>query len=107
MPNRNIRRLRTKKKLDYNQPTVIVFRSNKHILAQLLEPKTKKVTFTAHSAKVGQGTKSDRAALVGKEVAKKIKDLKYDKVLFDRNGFVYHGRIKALAEAIRQENITI
>jgi large subunit ribosomal protein L18 len=107
MPVRQIRRLRTKKKLNYNLPTVVVFRSNKHILAQLMEPGSKKILFTASSDNLKKGTKSEKATEVGKEAAKQIKKLKYDRVLFDRNGFVYHGRVKALAEAIREENISM
>ncbi len=107
MPIRNIRRLRTKKKLSYNLPTVIVFRSNGNILAQLMEAETKKTLFTVSSNNLKQGTKTDRAAKVGKEVGKQMKKLKFDRALFDRNGFVYHGRVKALVEAIRAENVTI
>lgn len=107
MPVRQIRRLRTKKKLSYTTPTVLVCRSNKNILAQILEPNTKKVLFTASSESLKKGTKTEKATQVGKEMAKQIKKLKYDHIHFDRNGFIYHGRIKAIADAIREENITI
>jgi large subunit ribosomal protein L18 len=83
----------------------LVFRSNKNILAQLLEPTTKKVLFTIGSEKFKSGTKTERATQVGQEAAKQLKKLKFERVHFDRNGFEYHGRVKAVAEAIRQENI--
>lgn len=107
MPIRQIRRLRTKKKLNYNHPVILVFRSNQNISAQLLEPVTKKILFTINSSKIKTGNKTEKAVAVGKEVAKKLKDMKYDRVLFDRNGFIYHGRIKAVADSIREEKITI
>ncbi len=107
MPLRKIRRLRTKKKLDYNRPVVIVHKSNKNVTAQLLEPKTKMVLCGFNSSKIKKGTKTEKAIEVGKQIAQKIKEFKYDSVLFDRNGFLYHGRIKAIADAIRSENITI
>ena len=51
--------------------------------------------------------KIEMSKIVGESLAKKIKDAKIDRIIFDRNGYKYHGRIKALTEAVRSANITI
>lgn len=107
MPARSVRRLRSKRKLNYHRPVIVVYRSNKNILAQLMEPVTKRILFTVNSNGIETGTKTEKAIMVGKMVAEKLKQMQYTRVLFDRNGFVYHGRIKALAESLREEGIVI
>lgn len=85
------------------RPRLSVFISNKHITAQLIDD-TKHATL-AHATTVGQkqvaGTMSERAAFVGTEIAKKAKLKKVSRVVFDRNGRLYHGRVKAVADAAR------
>jgi large subunit ribosomal protein L18 len=107
MPSRLIRRLRTKKKLNYNYPVVVVYKSNKNTTVQLLEPVTKRVLVGFVSNNLNNKTKTEKAVEVAKLLAEKIKQLNYSKVLFDRNGFLYHGRVKAVADTIRAAGIEI
>ena len=85
-------------------PRLCVFRSEKHIYAQLINDEKNK-TIAAGSDldfKKNSGSKIDKAKEVGKLIAKKAKDLKIEKVVFDRGGYKYHGRIKAVAEGARE-----
>ena len=107
MPSRLIRRLRTKKKLNYNYPVVVVYKSNKNTTVQLLEPITKRVIVGFVSNNLNNKTKTEKAVEVAKLLAEKIKQLNYSKVLFNRNGFLYHGRVKAVADTIRAAGIEI
>jgi len=107
MPSRLIRRLRTKKKLNYSYPVVVVYKSNKNTTVQLLEPVTKRVIVGFVSNNLNNKTKTEKAVEVAKLLVEKIKQLNYSKVLFDRNGFLYHGRVKAVADTIRAAGIEI
>ena len=88
-------------------PRLSVYRSTKHISAQVIDDKTGRtiaaVTSTAKSlsAELGGKTKSQRAALIGAEIAKRAKAAGIEAVVFDRGPCRYHGRVKALAEAAR------
>jgi large subunit ribosomal protein L18 len=84
------------------RPRLTVHVSNKHITAQLIDD-TKHATL-AYASTVGQkagGTMTERAIVVGTVIAKKAKAAKVSRVVFDRNGRLYHGRVKALADAAR------
>jgi len=87
-------------------PRLSVFRSNKEIYAQLIDDKSAKVLVSASSREKDlaneKGTKTEIAGLVGKKVAEKASLAGISKVVFDRNGFVYHGRVKALADGARE-----
>ena len=74
---------------------------------QLLEPVTKRVIVGFVSNNLNNKTKTEKAVEVAKLLAEKIKQLNYSKVLFDRNGFLYHGRVKAVADTIRAAGIEI
>ncbi len=85
------------------RPRLTVFVSNKHITAQLIDD-TKHVTVayvTTASKETPVGTMTEKATWIGTEIAKKAIKLKIKQVVFDRNGRIYHGRVKALAEAAR------
>ena len=85
------------------RPRLTVFISNLHVTAQVIDDTTHKTL--AYATTVGQkitGTKSVKAAAVGTEIAKKAKAAKVSKIVFDRNGKQYHGRVKALADAARE-----
>ncbi len=87
-----------------DKPRLSVFRSNKHICAQLIDDE-KGVTICSVSdrgIKKGKQTKSERARAVGVEIAKKSKMTGVGKIVFDRGGFRYHGRIKCVAEGARE-----
>lgn len=91
------------------RPRLVVFKSLNNIYAQLVDDKNQK-TITGVSSlnkdlkeKVGKAkSKIEVATLVGESIAKKAKDLKYETVVFDRNGYIYHGRIKAVADGARK-----
>ncbi len=85
------------------RPRLSVFVSNKHISAQLIDD-TKQTTIAAITTvgqKAATGTMTAKAEWVGTEIAKKAKTAKIKSVVFDRNGKLYHGRVKALADAAR------
>ena len=88
-------------------PRLCVYRSNKNIEAQLIDD-VNKVTLVASSSmslKLENGSNVEAAAKVGADIAKKAQAKKIKKVVFDRSGYVYHGRIKALAEAAREAGL--
>ncbi|AHF15180.1 50S ribosomal protein L18 [Niabella soli] len=88
------------------KPRLAVFRSNTDIYAQLIDDTTG-VTIAAASTKDKEiaaqaGTKSDKSKLVGAAIARKAVDLNVKNVVFDRGGYLYHGRVKAVAEGARE-----
>ncbi|OGF65171.1 50S ribosomal protein L18 [Candidatus Giovannonibacteria bacterium RIFCSPHIGHO2_02_42_15] len=96
------RRIRAKLKGGSIRPRISVFRSSKHISIQLIDDEKNKTLFGVSDIKIKKGTKTERAKNLGKEGARKILELGIKKVVFDRGGFRYHGRIKALAESLRE-----
>jgi large subunit ribosomal protein L18 len=89
-----------------DRPRMSVFRSNSEIYAQLIDD-ANGVTLLAASSKAKEiagatGTKTEKAALVGKLVAEKAMAAGITNVVFDRNGYLYHGRVKQLADAARE-----
>ena len=88
-----------------------VFRSNLHIYAQVVSDDGTKVLASASTAEkevreqVGNGGNVAAATLIGKRIAEKAKAAGVEKVAFDRSGFAYHGRVKALAEAAREAGL--
>jgi large subunit ribosomal protein L18 len=86
-----------------SRPRLAVFRANRHIYAQLIDDDAGKTLVSASSLEVKtKGKKSDLSKEVGKIVAQKAALKKLKAVKFDRGGFAYHGRIKALAEGARE-----
>lgn len=90
------------------RPRLTVFISNTHVTAQIIDD-SKHVTL-AYATTVGSketaGTMTAKSVAIGTDIAKKAKTAKISKVVFDRNGKLYHGRIKALADAARAEGLT-
>ncbi len=86
------------------RPRLTVFRSNKHIYAQIVNDETGLTLASASSHQLdnAEGSPKDVAALVGKALAEKAKTANVEKVVFDRNGYLYHGRVEALANAARE-----
>ncbi len=82
-------------------PRLAIFRSARHITAQLINDETSLTIAAAGDAKNTKGTKLERATAVGTDIAAKAKEKKITKVVFDRGGFLYAGRVKALAMAAR------
>lgn len=85
------------------RPRLTVHVSNKHVSAQIIDDTLSKtiVSATTVGQKAATGTMTEKAVWVGAEVAKKAKAAKISKVVFDRSGRLYHGRVKALADAAR------
>jgi large subunit ribosomal protein L18 len=89
------------------RPRLSVFRSNKEIYAQIINDETGTTLAAASSAKLDtKGTKTDVAKAVGVALAAAAKAAGVEKVVFDRNGYLYHGRVKALADAAREGGLT-
>jgi large subunit ribosomal protein L18 len=87
------------------RPRLSVFRSNNHIYAQLIDDVAGVTLGTATSLKSEGGNKTENADQVGKAVAEVAKAKGIDSVVFDRNGFLYHGRVKAVAEGARSAGL--
>ncbi len=101
--NRIRRSLRIQVSWTAARPRLCVFRSNTNIYAQLIDDETGKTLAAASDLKIKKkGTKSEAAKKVGEEIASKAIALKIEAVVFDRAGFSYHGRVKALAEGARE-----
>jgi len=89
-------------------PRLTVFRSNKQIYAQLVDDVTGRTLASASSFKnktIENLSKIDQSSLVGKEVAEKAKKVGIESVVFDRNGYLYHGRVKSLANSAREAGL--
>jgi large subunit ribosomal protein L18 len=86
------------------RPRLVVYRSNRGITAQLVDDSAGKTLAAASSLSVRntKGNKTDQAAAVGKLLAENAKSAGVKSVIFDRGGYLYHGRVKALAEAARE-----
>jgi len=99
------RRIRKKISGTSKVPRLSVFRSNKQIYAQLIDDVNGITLASSGSYKnkaAESGSKSDQAAVVGKEVAEKALKAGIETVVFDRNGYLYHGRVKSLADSARE-----
>ncbi|HVK66135.1 MAG TPA: 50S ribosomal protein L18 [Polyangium sp.] len=110
---RERRKLRIRKKVNGSpaRPRLTVFRSAKHIYAQVIDDTTgQTVAHASTLSKDLKGTldndnKVDAAKKVGALIAKLCKSKKIDRVVFDRNGYLYHGRVSALAQAAREAGL--
>jgi len=93
------------------RPRLSVFRSTKHIYAQAIDDTTGRVLATASDADkavkpaVDGKQKKGKAREVGKAIGAKLLALKVDKVVFDRNGYIYHGRVKEVADGAREAGL--
>ena len=84
------------------RPRLIVFRSLNNNYAQLIDDETGKTLVAANDLKAKKAPKTDRAKAVGMDLAAKAKKAGIEACVFDRNGYKYHGRIKAIAEGARE-----
>jgi len=101
---RRHRRVRSKVVGTAERPRLVVFRSNRGIEAQLVDDLEGKTIAAASwlQLKAGKGSKTAQAAEVGKLLAANAKQAGVEAVVFDRGGYLYHGRVKALADAARE-----
>ena len=88
-------------------PRLNVYRSNKEIYVQVIDDEIGKTLASSSSIalKLNNGGNIEGAKLVGKDIAEKCKKLKITKVVFDRGGYLYHGRVQALADAARENGL--
>jgi len=115
MVTKNFRRNRIKQRIrkvvtgDAQSPRLSVFRSNKGIYVQLIDDAAGKTLLAVSSADKNfadaKGNKIEQAKMVGKAVAEKAAQAGITSVRFDRNGYLYHGRVKSLAEAAREAGL--
>lgn len=112
--NKQVRRLklkmRVRKKISgtSTRPRLTVFRSNKEIYAQLIDDVEERTLASASSLEkvfVKNGTNTDNAKSVGKLIAERSLSIGIDSVVFDRNGYLYHGRVKSLADSAREAGL--
>lgn len=89
------------------RPRLTVFRSNSEIYAQVIDDERGHTLASAGSLKekAAKGAGTERAKIVGKAIAEKARAAGVEKVVFDRNGYLYHGRVKALADAAREAGL--
>lgn len=100
--NRRHQKISKKCRGTANRPRLVVFRSNKNIYAHLIDDEAGKTLSTISDVKDKKAANIESAKKIGTEVAKKAKELKIETCVFDRNGYKYHGKVKALAEAARE-----
>ena len=111
MQNKTDKRIRLKKKIRVKirgtdaRPRLTVFRSNKFIYAQVINDLKGKTLTQANDAKMVKGTKTERAKEVGRMIGAACLKEKIKKVVFDRNGFKYTGRIKLVADEARASGL--
>ena len=84
------------------RPRLAVFRSNKNIYCQLIDDSNGHTLASSTSNSLKKGNKTETAKAVGLDIADKAKALSVERVVFDRAGYLYHGRVKALAEGARE-----
>ena len=114
LDSRKRRKLRIRKKVigTLERPRLSVFRSSKHIYAQVVDDTNGRTLASASTLSkdlrggLGDGKKTDAAKKVGALVAEQCKTKNIMQVVFDRNGYLYHGRVKALADAAREAGLS-
>lgn len=101
-------RVRGKLRRQSTRPRLIVTRTNQHIYAQVVDAMGKVLAFSSDKSVTlpkGKKTKTEKAELVGADIATKAKKAKLSQVTFDRGYYKYHGRVKALAESARSQGL--
>lgn len=104
--NRKKRHARVKSRIHGGKPRLVVFRSISHTYVQLINDSDGTVMAAASDLKSkNKGSKIEKAKEVGVNIAKLAQEKKIAEVVFDRNGYKYHGRIKAIAESARESGL--
>jgi large subunit ribosomal protein L18 len=104
---RRHRRVRKKLGGTPERPRLAVYRSNRHIYVQLVDDQGARTLAAASDFGIPEGGKGDRAKKVGQAIAERARALGVDRVVFDRGGRLYHGRVKAVAEGAREGGLEI
>ena len=107
LKNRKRRHNRVRAKINgsVKVPRVSVFRSSKHIYAQAIDDVSGKTLFSAGDFKIKEKNKIKRSLKVGETLGEAMKKVGFTEALFDRSGFKYHGRVKALADGLRNAGL--
>jgi large subunit ribosomal protein L18 len=100
---RTRRHFRVRKKVNgtSERPRLVIYRSLKHIYAQLVDDNAQRTLMTVTDAGA-EGKKTEKSAEVGKRIAQRAKEAGITRVVFDRGGYKYHGRVKAVADGARE-----
>jgi large subunit ribosomal protein L18 len=104
------RHVRVRKRISGSgqRPRLVVYRSNRHIYVQLVDDIEARTLASANDVEASaSGDKTERAKAVGKLIATRAREAGIERVVFDRGGRLYHGRVAALAEAAREEGLQI
>ena len=95
-------------------PRLVVYRSNIHLYAQLIDDNENKTMLSISTNDKGLkkeieklSTKIEKSGFIGDKIGKEIKKKKIEKVMFDRNGYIFHGRVKAFVEAVKKTGLSI
>ena len=95
-------------------PRLVVYRSNVHLYAQLIDDNDNKTMLSISTNDKGLkkeieklSTKIEKSSFIGDKIGKEIKKKKIEKVMFDRNGYIFHGRVKAFVEAVKETGLSI
>jgi large subunit ribosomal protein L18 len=104
---RRHRRVRKNVSGTAQRPRLAIYRSNRHIYAQLVDDHSAKTVAAASDLEAGGGNKIERAKKVGQAIAERARAAGIESAVFDRGGRLYHGRVKAVAEAAREGGLTI
>jgi len=106
-------RMKNKLRKSNNNHRLVVFRSNKHIYGQVLDVEKGSIVVSSSSndndiskdKSISKSTKTEISKIVAKSLSKKMKTKKITSITFDRNGYIYHGRVKAFADELRENGI--
>ena len=95
-------------------PRLVVYRSNVHLYAQLIDDNDNKTMLSISTNDKGLkkeieklSTKIEKSSFIGDKIGQEIKKKKIEKVMFDRNGYIFHGRVKAFVEAVKKTGLSI
>ncbi len=99
------RRVRGKISGNESRPRVTVFRSNKHFYAQAIDDTKGHTLAYSDGIKLGVKSNKEGAATVAKDLGEKLKAINVENIVFDRNGYLYHGVVAAFADALRESGI--
>ncbi len=98
------RKINSRLRGSFDRPCVTIFKSNTSIYCNLIDRKNNNVLASVSSRSLFKDSKNcniEKATETGKKMGEKIKELKFDSIIFNRNGYLYHGKVKALADGIR------
>jgi large subunit ribosomal protein L18 len=104
---RRHRRVRKRVSGTAQRPRLAIYRSNRHIYAQLVDDHSAITVAAASDLAAGEGNKIERAKQVGQAIAERARAAGIERAVFDRGGRLYHGRVKAVAEGAREGGLSI